>query len=374
MTLDERLYNLAISFLPGIGDVTARKLISRFGSAKKLFEAKLGDIKKTPGIGNVAALKLFNGFSVAIQAANEELEYIYSNDVEYVSFLENEYPKRLHECDDAPVVLYYKGNPDFNSTRIVSIVGTRNATKYGTDFCDKIIGQIAEKYPETIIVSGLAYGIDVAAHKAAMNHGLKTWAVFGHNLKTVYPAIHKRVAEKIIDDGGAVISDYAHSSITDPGNFVRRNRIVAGIADVLIIVESGLKGGSIVTANIANHYNRDVFAVPGSVNSVYSSGPNKLIKTNRAHLLESLEDIEYIMGWSSENKMTKINVLELIENLNENETKIVDVLKKYEYLDIDNISRQSGLESDILSLSLLELEFKNIVRALPGKIFSLKTK
>ncbi|MDD2635237.1 MAG: DNA-processing protein DprA [Bacteroidales bacterium] len=374
MISDNRLYNLAISFLPGIGNINARKLISRFGDAEKLFNAPIGDIKKTSGIGDIAALKLYNGFPVALQLAQEELEYTYLNDVEFVSFLEDEYPKRLLECDDSPVVLYYKGKPDFNAHRIISIVGTRNATKYGTDFCDRIVGQIAEKYPETIIVSGLAYGIDVAAHKAALNYGLKTWAVFGHNLKTVYPAVHKRVANKIIDQGGVVISDYPHNSITDPSNFVKRNRIVAGIADLLIIVESALKGGSIVTANVANHYNRDVFAVPGSINSKYSAGPNRLIKTNRANLLESLEDIEYIMNWSSENKMTKINMLELIDNLTENELKIVDVLKKYEFLDIDNISRQSGLETDILSLCLLELEFKKLVRALPGKLFSLKTK
>jgi len=374
MESNEKLYNLALAFLPGIGDVSARKLISRFGTAYSIFNASLSELKKTPGIGELVAARLFNSFSFAIQNAREELEYIYSNDVEYVSILENEYPKRLAECDDSPIVLYYKGVPNFNSSRIISIVGTRNATNYGIDFCDEIVRQISEKYPEAIIVSGLAYGIDVAAHKAALKYGLKTWAVFGHNMKTVYPAKHKRIAQQIIDDGGAVICDYPHNSVTDPGNFVRRNRIVAGLADLLIIVESGLKGGSIVTANIANHYNRDVFAVPGSLNSMYSAGPNRLIKTHRANLIESIEDIEYIMNWSSENKLTKINVLELLENLTENEQKIVDVLKKYEFLDIDNISRQSGLETNLLSLSLLELEFKNVVKALPGKIFSLKTK
>jgi DNA processing protein len=374
MESEEKLYNLAIAFLPGIGDVNARKLISRFGSSQRIFNASLAELKKTPGIGDVAAKRLHNSFSFALQNAREELEYIYSNDVEYVSLLEDEYPKRLTECDDSPVVIYYKGTPNFNSSRIISIVGTRNATNYGIDFVDEIVSQIAEKYPETIIVSGLAYGIDVAAHKAALKYGLKTWAVFGHNMKTVYPAKHKRIAQQIIDDGGAVICDYPHCSVTDPGNFVRRNRIVAGLADLLIIAESGLKGGSIVTANIANHYNRDVFAVPGSIHSAYSAGPNRLIKTNRANLLESIDDIEYIMNWSSENKITKVNILELLENLTENEQKIVDVLKKYEFLDIDNISRQSGLEANILSLSLLELEFKNVVRALPGKIFSLKTK
>ncbi len=374
MKSDDRLYNLAIAFLPGVGDVNARKIISRFGNAKNVFCATLLDLQKTPGLSKSTALKLYNSFSGALQNAKEELKYIYSNDIEYVSLLENAYPKRLNECDDSPVVLYYKGAPDFNSKRIISIVGTRNATNYGVDFCNDIVSQIAKKYPETIIVSGLAYGIDVAAHQAAIKNGLKTWAVFGHNMKTVYPAKHKRIAQKIIELEGAVISDYPHTSVTDPGNFVRRNRIVAGLADLIIVVESGLKGGSIVTANIANHYNRDVFAVPGSINSIYSAGPNKLIKTHRANLLESIEDIEYVMNWSSENKITKVNILEMIENLTENEQKIVEVLKKYEFLDIDNISRQSGLESDILSLCLLELEFKKIVRALPGKIFSIKTK
>lgn len=374
MTSDEKLYDLAISFLPGIGDVNARKLLSRFGTTRNIFEVSYAELIKTPGIGELAAKKLYNGFSLALQKAEEEMLYIDSNDVEYVSFVESHYPKRLLECDDAPVVLYYKGSANFNANKIVSIVGTRNATKYGTEFCDEIVRQISEKYPGTVIVSGLAYGIDIAAHKAALKYGLETWAVLGHNLKTVYPAKHKRYAQQIIDQGGLVISDYSHNSVTDPGNFVRRNRIVAGLADVLIVVESGAKGGSMVTANVANHYNRDVFAVPGSINSAYSAGTNKLIKTNRAHLLESLEDIEYIMGWSSKNKISKINILELLEDLTENEQKIVDVLKKYEFLDIDNISRQSGLDSDTLSLSLLELEFKNIVRSLPGKIFSLKTK
>ena len=374
MSQDSRLYNLAISFLPGVGDVNAKKLLSRFGSFDAVFDSSLSELKRIPGIGDSIALKLFNAFNPAIQKAEEELEYVYTNELDFVTYIDRAYPQRLKECDDAPMALYYKGELNFNSNKIISIVGTRKSTKYGTDFCDKLVGDIAERYPNAVIVSGLAYGIDVAAHKAALKYGLKTWAVFGHSLEIVYPAVHKRIAQKIIDQGGAVITDFPHGAKRDPSNFLKRNRIVAGMADAIVVVESGIRGGSMVTANISNHYNRDVFAVPGSVNSAYSAGCNKLIKSNRANLLESLDDIEYIMNWSSKKEATKSNILQLIQDLNENEKIIVDVLKKYEFLDIDNISRQTKLDPNALSLSLLELEFKGVVRVLPGKIFSLKSK
>ncbi|HOZ29859.1 MAG TPA: DNA-processing protein DprA [Bacteroidales bacterium] len=372
--VDERLYSLAVSFLSGVGDINAKKLISRFGSAEAIFKSSLSELKKVSGIGDLISIRLFNSFASAIQQAEEELLYIYANDIEFVTYTDAEYPSRLRECDDAPMVIYYKGKADFNSPKIISIVGTRNATKYGTDFCTKLIEAIASKYPETIIVSGLAYGIDISAHREALKNNLKTWAVMGHSLETVYPAKHKRIAQKMIDTGSAIISDFPHGSKTETSNFVKRNRIVAGLCDALVIVESGVKGGSMITANIANHYNKDVFALPGSVNSIYSEGCNRLIKTNRANLVESLEDIEYIMNWSSKSNNIVQQNLQLLEGLTENEKIIVDVLKNYEYLDIDNILRQSNLNSDALSLCLLELEFKNIVRALPGKIFTLKLK
>lgn len=372
--IDERLYSLAISFLSGVGDINAKKLISRFGSAESIFKSSLSELRKVSGIGDMISLRLYNSFSSAIQKAEEELLYIYSNELDFVTYTDKDYPSRLKECDDAPMVIYYKGQADFNSKKIISIVGTRNATKYGTDFCTKLIESISSKYPETIIVSGLAYGIDIAAHKEALKNNLKTWAVMGHSLETVYPAKHKRIAQKIFDTEGAIISDFPHGSKIENSNFVKRNRIVAGLCDALIIVESGIKGGSMITANIANHYNKDVFALPGSINSLYSEGCNRLIKTNRANLVESIEDIEYIMNWSSKSKEIIQQNFKLIEGLNENEKTIVDVLKNFEYLDIDNILRQSNMSPDILSLSLLELEFKGIIRALPGKIFTLKLK
>ncbi len=372
--IDDRLYNLAVSFLTGVGDVNAKKLLSSFGSSEEIFKSSLKDLQRITGIGDQKSLKLYNSFASAIQRAEEELVYIYANEIDFVFFSDEDYPARLRECDDSPMVIYYKGTPEFNNKRIISVVGTRNATKYGTDFCKEIIEAISVKYPETIIVSGLALGIDICAHKAAMKNNLRTLAVMGHSLETIYPASHKKDAQKIIETGGAILSDFAHGSKIEPPNFVKRNRIVAGLCDALIIVESGKKGGSMITANIANHYNRDVFALPGSINSTYSEGCNRLIKTNRANLTESIEDIEYIMNWASKSTKTLQQSLDLISNLNENEKIVVNVLKNYEYLDIDNIIRQTLLDFNTLSMCLLELEFKNIVRALPGKIFTLKMK
>jgi DNA processing protein len=372
--IDDGLYNLAVSFISGVGDINAKKLISRFGSAESVFKSSLSDLQRISGIGEQISLRLFNSFNSALQRAEEELLYIYANEIEFVSYTDENYPARLRECDDSPMVIYYKGNPNFNTQKIISVVGTRNATKYGTDFCSQIIESLASKYPDTIIVSGLAYGIDIASHRSAIKNNLSTWAVMGHSLESIYPAKHKRTAQKIIETGGAIISDFPHGSKIEPANFVKRNRIVAGLCDALIIVESGNKGGSMITANIANHYNRDVFALPGSINSIYSEGCNRLIKTNRAHLTESLEDIEYIMNWTSKSVNSLQQTLDLFADMNENEKLIVNILKNYEYLDIDNIIRQTNLDANTLSMSLLELEFKNLVRALPGKIFTLKLK
>ena len=372
---DECLYNLAISFLSGVGDVNSKKLISYFGSAKNVFNASLSDLKKISGIGDSTALKLYNSFSQALNLAEEELAYIYANDINFVTFCDENYPVRLRECSDSPMVLYYKGNPDFNSEKIISIVGTRKASNYGIDTCAKLIADISKKFPEAVIISGLAFGIDIVAHKEALNNGLKTWAILGHSLENIYPSKHKGTAQKIVSSGGAIISDYYHGSRIDATNFLKRNRIVAGLCDAVIIIESDKKGGSIVTANIANHYNKDVFAVPGNVNLTNSAGCNNLIKTNRAHLLDCADDLEYIMNWKTEtSSKNQQKTLSLIAELNENEEIVVNILKNYDYLDIDNISRQANLSSDILSLCLLELEFKNIVKALPGKIFCLKIK
>lgn len=368
------LYNIALSFISGVRDIGVKRLISTFGTAEAVFKAKKKDFVRAPGIGETTAVKLVNSFTSALTRAEEELLYVYSNELGVVSWFDDDYPSRLKECDDAPIVLYYKGKPDFNAKKIVSIVGTRKATKYGLNFCEDIIEKLAEKYSDIVIVSGLAYGIDVAAHKAALSHNLYTWGVLGHSLESIYPSIHKPIAEEMIKNNGALISDFPHGSPTEPSNFLKRNRIVAGLCDALIIIESGKKGGAMVTANIANHYNKDVFAVPGNLNSVYSAGCNMLIKTNRAHLLESIDDIDYILNWRSDVEIQGKKSMKSYQDLSEQELKIVAILDKYDFLDIDNIVRQAGLDANSLSLILLELEFKGVVRALPGKLFALKGK
>ncbi len=372
----DNVYNVALSFLSGVKEISLKKLIGRFRTAENIFAAKKNDLVKTEGIGEYTAVRIINSMQQAINYAEDEIKYTLANEIEITTIFDDDYPKRLKECDDAPLVLYYKGNPDFNASKIIGVVGTRKATRYGKEFCDSFIGNLAEKYPDLIVVSGLAYGIDVAAHKAALDNNINTWAVMGHSMQSVYPASHRNVAAEMIEKGGAIISDFPHTNVTDPANFIKRNRIVAGLCDALVIVESGLKGGAIVTANIANHYNRDVFAVPGSVNSTYSEGCNRLIKTNRAHLIETAEDIEYICGWIS-NSPEKIKQKDIINKqlqllkLSDDEKRIVEILKNFEFLDIDNIKRQTKLESNNLSLALIELEFKSIIRALPGKLFAL---
>lgn len=371
MTNNDKFFDLAITFLYGIGDINAKKVIAFFGSSKDFFAASYKDLLAVPGISETSAKRLFNNFNLAIQAAEDEINYVNDNNIGYVTFNDDNYPTRLRECVDAPMILYYKGMPNFNSKHIVSIVGTRNATKYGVEFCNNFVADLAQKYPDAVVVSGLAYGIDVTAHKAALENNIETWAVLGHSLETIYPAPHKKVAEKMVENKGSLISDFHHGSPVDPSNFVRRNRIVAGLCDALIVVESGEKGGSIITANIANNYNKDVFALPGNVTSTYSRGCNKLIKTTRANLCENFNDFEYIMNWSPRFQPTT-QTLQFKYKMNDEEQKVADVLAKYEFLDIDNLRRQTQLPPNELSLILLQLELNNVVTALPGKIFSLK--
>lgn len=371
MLLDERFYDVALTFLQGIGVVYAKKLVSYFGSSKKLFEASYSDIRQIPFINENIALRMYDSFESVLARARDEELYVSSNDIDLVTFTQDDYPARLAECVDAPLVLYYKGSPDFAAKKIVAIVGTRNATRYGEDFCNKLISQFSEKYPDVVIVSGLAFGIDVAAHKAALENNIVTWGVLGHSLETIYPTKHTRIANNMVEAGGAIITDYCHGSTIEPFNFAKRNRIVAGLCDAIVVVESAEKGGSIITADLANNYNKDVFAVPGNVNSSASKGCNKLIKTNRANLCEDLSDIEYIMNWKPKTKTKNLKIKFPVE-LSANEQKIVDLLKQFEFLDIDSLNRKLELEPNEISLALLQLEMKDVINSLPGKIYALK--
>lgn len=364
---DELLYNIAITELQGIGDVTAKKLIAYCGSSKAIFSEKKSILEKIPGIGKVNVNKIYQSKTEALTIAEEELKFIEKNKIKPLFYLEENYPKRLLHCEDGPVLLYTKGGIDFNNPKVISIVGTRKATEYGQEFCDKIVKQLVPHNP--LIISGLAYGIDLYAHKAAMNNKLQTAAVLAHGLDRIYPAMHRSVAKQMLENGG-LISDYKSGTNPDRENFPKRNRIVAGLSDLTIVIESSKKGGSLITAYLANDYNRDVFALPGRLNDTQSEGCNNLIKNHKAALIQSVKDIEYVMGWEM-NKKAKPQQQQLFVELTEEEKIITNLLAQQDKTPIDNLSLQAKMPMSKTASLLLNLEFSGVVKSLPGKMYKL---
>lgn len=367
MNLEDLKYKIALSLIPKVGHITAKKLVSYVGSFEGVFSERKQNLVKIPGIGEVLAHSIAN--SNAVSKAEEELGFITKNKIHVTFHLDKEYPKRLTYCNDAPILLYSKGKVDYNNRKVVSIVGTRKATSNGITFCEKLIEDFKERNHNPVVVSGLAYGIDAAAHRSALKNKLETIAVLGHGLDIIYPASHKKLANEITSCG-SLLTDFPSKTIRDKNHFVKRNRIIAGLADVTIVIESGEKGGSLVTADIANSYNRDVFAVPGRISDQCSVGCNNLIKTNKAAMLTSIKDIEYLLGWESAHEGKSIQRNLFIE-LNGDEKLVVDLLSKNDGLSIDAICGKLHLPTSKISPLLLDLEFKGVVRPLPGKIYQL---
>ena len=363
-------YQIAITLIPGVGDVLAKNLISYCGSAEAVFKEKKSKLEKIPDIGSVRAEAVLQNSDDALKRAEKEVEFIEKYKITPLFFTDKNYPTRLKNCDDAPVMLYYKGNAHLNESKIISIVGTREATEYGKSICKKLIEDLTKH--NVIIVSGLAYGIDITAHKAALKNNLQTIGVLAHGLDRLYPSIHKSTAEKMIKQGG-LLTEFLSKTNPDAENFPSRNRIVAGMSDAVIVVESGKKGGALITAEIANSYNRDVFAVPGKVGDVYSQGCNRLIKSNKAVLIESAADIEYVMGWEEKttNGEKKNNQKKLFIELKPEEKILVDLLNENQPLDIDTLCFRSKFTMSKAASVLLNLEFSGIVKSLPGKIYQL---
>ncbi len=357
------LYKTALSMISGIGNINAKRLIAHFGNIEDIFKAKKKDLLKVQGIGEFLANEISK--TDALKKAEKEIVFTEKHKIEVLFFLDNNYPEKLKHCEDAPVVLYYKGTEKLNRQKIISIVGTRNATRQGKDNCNELIKDLKTLGHKPLIVSGLAYGVDVCAHQAALKNDLPTIAVLGHGLHTVYPAAHKKIAKEIIESGG-LLTEFPNNSKLDPSNFVRRNRIIAGMADATIVIESAKKGGSLITAELANSYNRDVFAYPGRVNDKYSSGCNWLIKTNRAALMENVSDLEYILGWQQNPKQAVQK--QLFVELNNDEKILMDILGEEE-LSIDIISVKANMPMSKVSALLLNLEFSGLIRSLPGKIY-----
>jgi DNA processing protein len=358
---------IALTLIPGVGNVIARNLVSYCGSVEGVFKESKKNLEKIPDVGPVTADAIKNYCD--FEKAEDECLFIEKHTIIPLFYLDKNYPSRLKNCTDAPVMLYYKGNVDLNSQRIVAIVGSRSATEYGKTVTEKIVADL--KNSKASIASGLAYGIDIYAHKAALKNEMKTIAVLAHGLDRVYPGLHKNIAEKMIEQGG-LLTEYLSGTKPDKENFPQRNRIVAGISDAIVVIEAAKGGGALITAEIANSYNRDVFAVPGRLNDVFSEGCNHLIKINKAVLIESAKDIEYIMGWEEKQaKKIKNTQRNLFVELNAEEKSLVDLINQNGSMDIDAICSNIAMPVSKISATLLNLEFKGMLKSLPGKVYQL---
>ncbi|GEO09263.1 DNA-processing protein DprA [Segetibacter aerophilus] len=362
---NDLLYQIALTMIPTVGPVQAKILLEYFECSEDIFKAPKKELENIEGIGSIKAgvIKKFDDF----RSAENEIEFISKYKIETLFIKDKDYPRRLLNCYDSPTLLYYRGNADLNASRIINIIGTRNHTDYGRQVAEQLIDELQSQ--QVIIVSGLAYGIDAIAHKAAVQNNLPTVGVLAHGLDTIYPAQHTGLAKQMALNGG-LLTEFRKETKPDKHNFPRRNRIVAGMADATIVIETALKGGSMITAELANGYNRDVFAYPGKVTDSKSAGCNHLIKNNKAILLEGSEQLIETMGWSLK-KTKRRQQTELFISLTSDEQILVDILKQKEAVHIDEIYLKSGLTSSTVAASMLNLEFQNLLASMPGKMYKL---
>ncbi|WJS95737.1 DNA-processing protein DprA [Flavobacterium johnsoniae] len=361
---DQDLFNLlALLKVDGVGDIMGKKLLQSFGNASDIFKAKNTQLAAVDGIGSVLLKNLRD--KTIFQKAENELEFIRKNKINVSYFQDQKYPEKLKHCFDAPILIFTAGNIDFEKKKMISIVGTRQITSYGTDFCRKLIEDLAPLDP--IIVSGFAYGVDIVAHQAAMDYNLQTIGVLAHGLNRIYPSSHKKYMARMEENGG-FITEFWSDSNPDKEKFVRRNRIVAGMTEATIVIESADKGGSLITANMANDYNRDVFAVPGRVTDKYSQGCNNLIKTQKANVLTNAADLIYMLNWDIKENPKNIQK-QLFVELEPDEQKIYDFLQKNGKDLLDIIAVECDFPIYKMSAILLNMELKGLIRPLPGKLF-----
>jgi DNA processing protein len=363
----ELTYQLSLCQVPFIGAVHAKQLCDVFGSASAIFKARESDLERIEHIGNIKArsIKSFRDFS----KAEKEIAFIEKYRITPLFLTDAHYPRRLLNCFDPPTMLFIKGTVDLNTARMVAIVGTRSNTEYGKAFTEKLVKAL--KGMDVIITSGLAFGIDSIAHKCSLKYGIPTIGVVGHGLDTMYPPENTGLAKDMIAKGGAVLTEFRSKTRPDKHNFPSRNRIVAGITDATIVIESGVKGGSIITANLAWGYNRDVFAVPGRSTDSKSSGCNYLIRENKAMLLDDPQHFIDAMGWHDTKPGKSPLQKKIFIELTEDKKKIIEVLRKNECTGIEELNFSSGLSASSVAASLLELEMQGIVKTAPGKRFML---
>ncbi len=358
-------HQIALTLLTGGGKKKIRKLLTHFEDCTDFFKANKHRLKTIPGIGEKFLQQLDR--KAALLEAEKYLPLLEKNKIETVFYQDTNFPYRLNECVDAPILLYKKGKMDCNLPRVVSIVGTRNASSYGRKLCEELLHAFVGK--DIVVVSGLAYGIDIYAHKLCTELGIQTIGVLGHGLDRIYPQAHTSIAQKMVENGG-LLTEFLPGSNPDRENFPMRNRIVAGMCDATIVIESGERGGSLITAELANDYARDVFAFPGDITREYSKGCNYLIQKNKAHLITSSEDFFEMMDWKDTPKIEN-KQLQLFADLDDEEHKIVTLLKENQEVSLDVLAIKTEIPVRLMSGILLGLELKGVVKSLPGKRFGL---
>ncbi|WP_299312859.1 DNA-processing protein DprA [uncultured Aquimarina sp.] len=364
MNTEKLIALLTLKKAPNLGDSSIKKLIREVGSAEAVLKEKQSNLLKIDGIGTVKIKEIQN--KKHRRAAENELRFVVDNNISYTAYDDINYPEKLKYCIDGPVVLFSRGNIDLKKKRMLSIVGTRKVTSYGVKFCEELIETLVPLNP--VIISGFAYGIDITAQRAAVKNNLQTVGCLAHGLNQVYPKTHKKYMPQIEENGG-FFTDFWSTDTFDRNNFLGRNRIIAGLSEATIVIESADKGGSLVTAEIANSYNREVFAVPGRAGDALSSGCNTLIKTQRAHMLTSAADLIYILNWELEQKEQPIVQKQLFVELEGDEKKIYNFLNKNGKELLDVIALQCEIPTFKVASILLNMELKGVIRPLPGKLF-----
>lgn len=364
---DKLFYDIALTCMFMVGPKTARALVEHFGSSKAVFEEKPEILRSIGGVGNYLADEAYR--QEALRRAEKELDFIAANNVSAFSFDDEQYPERLKQCADAPLVFYKRGNCDLDKSKIISVVGTRRITPYGRNLTEQLIAKLSELNIDAVIVSGLAYGVDVTAHRAALQYKLPTVGVVAHGLDVVYPAVHKNIAEQMVAAGGAVVTEYPSVTRPDPQNFLRRNRIIAGLADVTVVVESAIRGGSLSTATFANDYNRDVMAFPGRIGDDFSAGCNLLIRQHKAEIITSANDLVNLMGWQSENP--KVTQLSLFDSVPDEYIPVIEFLRP-EPQHINLICEHMSMPVQKVSALLTEMVFDDYLQQLPGDVYALR--
>jgi len=358
---------IALTKIKGIGPKLSRLLLAYCESAESVFSSSKKQLLSIPGIGPASVDSILS--KTSLKEAEEELNFVEKHNIQVLWIEDDNYPQRLKHCEDAPILLYYKGEGSLNPQKAVSIVGTRNATSYGKRICEELVQDLKDL--DVQVISGLAYGIDVHAHRLAVKNDLSTIGILGHGLDRIYPAAHRDIASRMIQHGG-LLTEFPSGTNPDRQNFPMRNRIIAGLSDVTIVIEAAIKGGALITAEIANTYNRDVCAFPGRIDQEYSAGCNYLIKTNRAHLIRHADDLCYLMNWERTETVMQAKQLTILpSNLSKDEQKVYNFLKEHEQATIDAIALHLDWPQSKLAIILLEMEINNHLLSLPGKVYKL---